>query len=53
MNSQTKKQKRLVIDIPLKLHNTIKGKANDLGLSIKSYVLLALVKKEEHDFIEV
>ena len=49
MNQQKKSKKRLVIDVPDIFHKLIKNRANMLGISIRVYVLRALIEKEERD----
>lgn len=48
-NKNNKKQKRLIIEVPESFHKLVKNKANNLGISIRLYVIRALIEKDRHD----
>ncbi len=43
------REKRLVIDVPSGFHKLIKNRANNLGISVRMYVLKALIEQEKRE----
>jgi predicted HicB family RNase H-like nuclease len=47
---KTEKQikiKRLILDVPEEFHKKVKNKANNLGISLKTYVMRAIINEEK------